>query len=402
MSSHSVDALIVGAGPVGLLSALCLARNGFTVRIIDRGENTSQESYALALHPSSLHLLETIGLGGDLVARGRRIDGVAIYDNQDRRFEASYASIEEVHSHSLVLPQSSLEAILKKAIDEHGIHIEWNSELTGFDEREESIRARVVELKESAVGYARTDMRRAPAGVREIHARFLIGCDGPHSTVRRLTGTRIAGYEAARHYRVFEFETDADLPNEVALVLHPAGEAVLWPMAEGRARWTFAVPQRFSGMAGLESLQALTESRAPWFTARPTSIVWSGNVDFSRGYANCFAKGRVWLAGDAAHQTSPFGVQSMNAGLTEGAYLASLLTEFDERGEWRSAAERYDADRRAEWRRLLAEDQRDETARPADPFLRQYEKEILASLPATGHMLQAMFGALATPGNVNA
>ncbi len=91
-----------------------------------------------------------------------------------------------------------------------------------------------------------------------------------------------------------------------------------------------------------QRLQELIRERAPWFTGAVRNIVWRNVVRFERRLADSFGHGRLWLAGDSAHLTSPVGIQSMNVGLQEGYRLAGALARVLRGGSgqeaWRNMA----------------------------------------------------------------
>ena len=98
---------------MGLFTALCLAEQGIGVEIVDGQWRTASRSYALALHPGSLALLDTFGLADAVVRTGHRIDKMAFYDGSERRAEVRFSGLEEGHPYVVVLPQQALETLLE-------------------------------------------------------------------------------------------------------------------------------------------------------------------------------------------------------------------------------------------------------------------------------------------------
>src|SRR5216684_7916555 len=95
MKEQETDVLIVGAGPVGLLTGLLLARAGVRVQIIDREERVAARSYACALHPASLGILHSFGLAEPLIHGGRRIPTMAFYEGTSRCAEVTLSELGE-------------------------------------------------------------------------------------------------------------------------------------------------------------------------------------------------------------------------------------------------------------------------------------------------------------------
>src|SRR4026209_2927573 len=87
LRENDAEVLIVGAGPVGMFSALLLAENGFRVRVIDKESNTAARSYACALHPGTVKLLWQAGLPPNVLKEGHRINSIGFYEGGERRAE---------------------------------------------------------------------------------------------------------------------------------------------------------------------------------------------------------------------------------------------------------------------------------------------------------------------------
>src|ERR1035437_1053389 len=93
MQEERTEVLVVGAGPVGLLTAIVLAEAGIEVKIIDREDRTTSRSYACALHPRTLKLLEGMGLVAPVLEAGRRIEKIAFYDGAARQAEGKLSEL---------------------------------------------------------------------------------------------------------------------------------------------------------------------------------------------------------------------------------------------------------------------------------------------------------------------
>ena len=117
----------------------------------------------------------------------------------------------------------------------------------------------------------------------------------------------------------------------------------------GRAR----VAQKAVDESIRQYVEKVAKKRAPWFTAGVKEIAWCTEVVFEQRVARQFGRDRCWLAGDAAHQTGPVGVQSMNVGMAEAATLAGALRRILREKAPLSLLEACDREWQAEWRRLL-------------------------------------------------
>jgi 2-polyprenyl-6-methoxyphenol hydroxylase-like FAD-dependent oxidoreductase len=113
MRKQDTEVLVVGAGPVGLLTTLLLAEAGIQAQIIDLGKGTATRSYACALHPASIQLLARLGLADALMHAGRRVSRAAFYQGETRQAELSFESLPGDFPFVLVVPQSALEGLLE-------------------------------------------------------------------------------------------------------------------------------------------------------------------------------------------------------------------------------------------------------------------------------------------------
>ena len=109
MFRHSdPEVLVVGAGPVGLVATLFLQQHGVRVEIVDSHQRTTQHSYALAIHPRTLGILDEAGLADELIGAGRKLTKVAYYEGRERRAEIDYSALASKHPYLLVVRQSLL------------------------------------------------------------------------------------------------------------------------------------------------------------------------------------------------------------------------------------------------------------------------------------------------------
>src|SRR3970040_606310 len=102
------EVLVVGAGPVGLVAALFLQQHGVRVEVVDMHHRTTQHSYALAIHPRTLRILDEAGLSEGLIGAGRKLTKVAYYEGRERRAEIDYSALASKHPYLLVIRQSLL------------------------------------------------------------------------------------------------------------------------------------------------------------------------------------------------------------------------------------------------------------------------------------------------------
>jgi 2-polyprenyl-6-methoxyphenol hydroxylase-like FAD-dependent oxidoreductase len=400
MFHHSdPEVLVVGAGPVGLVTALFLHQHGVRVEIVDAHQRTTQHSYALALHPRTLRVLDEAGLSEALIGAGRKLTKVAYYEGRDRRAEIDYAVVSK-HPYLLVLRQSLLERAVEEALRRKKLKVLWGHRLESLHVDGAAVRAKVAKLDQVATGYpvARTEWLVAHS--ETIRPTYVIGADGYDSAVRRMAGIEMADHGGSQIFSVYEIEATGELPGEVRIVLDPDRTSVYWPLEEGRCRWGFQIEHASEHAASMERLEHLIAARAPWWTARPKEIYWSTLGLFERRLARSFGNGGIWLAGDAAHQAAPVGVHSMNSGLVEARELAARIAQIQRAREAPSLLQEFATETHAAWERLLGAGPAVHALPAADPWVRQTGVRLLSCIPASGDDLETLLeqiGLTATP-----
>jgi 2-polyprenyl-6-methoxyphenol hydroxylase-like FAD-dependent oxidoreductase len=362
------EVLVVGAGPVGLVAALFLKRQGIGVEIIDMHRRTTQHSYALAIHPRTLDILDEAGLADGLIAAGRKLTKVAYYEGGDRRAEIDYSTLAVKHPYLLVVRQSLLERAAEQALRRAKLKVLWEHRLHSLVAEEDATpQARVDTLDHTATGYAVARSSYIVVQTKTTRPAYVIGADGYDSAVRR----------PCQYFSVHEIEADGELPAEARVMVDPNRMSVYWPLEEGRCRLGFQIGDVSEHSDSKDRLEQLISERAPWFTARPTAIYWSALGGFDRRLARRIGKGRVWLAGDAAHLAPPVGVQSMNSGLYEARELALRFSRILRGHEPASLLEEFASEMQTTWTRLLKADS-------------TREERIRASIPASGSDLDTL------------
>ncbi|HVS01875.1 MAG TPA: FAD-dependent monooxygenase [Thermoanaerobaculia bacterium] len=407
-SRKNPEVLVTGAGPVGLVTALALARHGIDVQILDEQWRTAGRSYALALHPGSLRLLAELGVGTALARRGQHIKRLSLRNVEARQAEIDVDALGGDFPFVLVVPQRVLESLLEEELRKTGVRVQWSRRVAGIELGGERPLVEVERLAKESTGYAFAETAWVVERVRQVRPRFLVGADGHRSTVRRLLGVPFAPVGEPLLCGVFELLADAPDEGEVVVVLDTTTN-VLWPMGQGRFRWSFElfeweafaearVKDRLQVQVGSETLpyvsqQMLSEliaERAPWFTARIQEVVWSAAVRFERRLAESFASGPAFLLGDAAHLAAPAGVHSMNVGLREGVELANRIAAVLRQDAAPETLADWADQRQAEWRTLLGLDGPPRATPEATPWVRSQAERVLPCIPAGGEELDQL------------
>jgi 2-polyprenyl-6-methoxyphenol hydroxylase-like FAD-dependent oxidoreductase len=231
------EVLVVGAGPVGLVTALFLQEYGVRVEIIDMHRRTTQHSYALAIHPRTLRILDDLGLSEGLIAAGRKLTKVAYYEGRQRRAEIDYSALSSKHPYLLVVRQSLLERAAEQALRRKKVKVLWNHRLQSLTVDGGAPRAEVVKLDQVASGYPVAGSEWVVVRSMTIRPRYVIGADGYDSAVRRMSGIEMETHGAGQIFSVYEIEATGELPSEARVIFDSDLTSVYWPLEEGRCRW---------------------------------------------------------------------------------------------------------------------------------------------------------------------
>lgn len=405
---HETEILVVGAGPVGLFAAAEFTRRGLKTEIVEAEWQGAGLSYALALHPRSLELLDALGLADDAVRAGYRVDRLAFYEGAVRRAEVDLGAVGGKHPFLTIVPQSLLEAALEEWLHRHKVQVRWRHRVTGISGVESPTEVTLERWGEDMVGYAVARRTRVIEKVFSMQARFVLGADGHSSVVRRRLEIDYPELAPAALFAVFEFETDANMHHEARVILDDNATSVLWPLPNGRCRWSFQLtdPDAFEGereknrlseigrwifpTLDEDRLRELIAARAPWFTGSIQEVIWSVAIKFERRLASGFGREGLWLAGDAAHLAGPVGVQSMNVGFLEASDLAERFESVLHGGASPAVLSEYDTTWRAQWRHLLDLDGTLRVGTGASPFVGKNAARILSCLTASGEQLDPL------------
>jgi pentachlorophenol monooxygenase len=377
-----VDLLVVGAGPVGLFGALCAARRGVSVMVLDQSWQGFGRGYATLLHPRSLRLLREAGLADRLFAAGRRIDRVRVYVEN-----ASVATLELAEP-ALSIAQSTLEELLLAALRAEGVKIRAPEQAMTIEQTAEDVNVRVVRRELVTLGSPAAYSDWQPVSSSVVRARFVLGADGYESRVRAALGIDAVTVGSTESFAIFEFPASTDV-EELSLCFADGLGSALIPLPNGRARWAFQIASELDQLPGIERFRTLLGDRAPWYRDGTSTIDWGTVMQFERRLVRSFGRGRVWVAGDAAHVTSPLGGQSVNGGLFEAHELATRMCDCIAGKRRPDTFEHYERERTREWHKLLGVDVSFDLLPRAPDWLAPYARRIVPALPVSGSDLEA-------------
>ncbi|USQ86676.1 FAD-dependent monooxygenase [Streptomyces phaeoluteigriseus] len=334
--------LVAGAGPVGLTAAHEFARRGLRVRLIDAAPRPATTSRAVATHPRTLETYDQMGVIEEILENAQQIRAFTMFSRGRRlvRLDADYTTMPTRFPFTAIVEQVDTEAVLRSAVARLGVDVEWETRLTGFSQDAEGVDVTL----EHADGT--TESTRVP---------WLVGCDGGHSTVRKLLGLPLLG-ESSETWMLADAPVDVDLPRDSIYWVHTGSQALMMVPFRRGGRWrlldtTTAEP----GTDAAVIADRFTRKLGPGLgrSARVRTPTWTSVFTFQQRMVPRMGEGRVFVAGDAAHVHSPASGQGMNTGVQEAYNLAWKLALVAEGHAERELLDSYSLERVPIGERLL-------------------------------------------------
>lgn len=306
----TTDILIAGAGPTGLALAAELRRRGARPLIIDRQSAGANTSRACVMHARTLEVLEPPGVSRNLLSAGVKVPIFRVRDRDRSLITIDFSKIASPYPFTLMIPQDRVERILLSHLEELGSRVFRPCELVGCGASQTHIEAQV----------------RDDSVTKMIKARWLIGCDGMHSTVRELSGVSFVGAAYEQRFVLADVHMDWPLSREEVTLFYSAdGLVVVAPLPNDLFRIVATVDDA-PELPSSDYVQSVLDRRGPRVKpGRIRDVVWSSRFHIHHRVAQMLRKGQILLCGDAAHVHSPAGGQGMNTGIQDGVLLAQAL-----------------------------------------------------------------------------
>src|SRR5215475_3869781 len=327
MTEHAV--VIAGGGPTGMMLAAELALAGIDVVIVER--RASQDLAGLragGLHVRTIEVFDQRGIADRFVSQGQVIRGAPFGD-----IALDLSDLATRHNYFLALWQPRTEHILAEWVSELRVPIYRGCEVTGFARDETGVS---VELSDG----------------RFLQAKYLVGCDGGRSLIRKKAGIDFPGWDASTSYLIAEIET-AEEP-QWGIRRGEKGINAVAKLEDGK-RARIVLNEQLIGQSDEPTLadvrEALIAVYGTDYGLRSAAYI-SRFTDMTRQAAS-YCRGRVLLAGDAAHVHSPVGGQGLNIGVQDAVNLGWKLAQVVHGTSPESLLDTYHAERHPVGARLL-------------------------------------------------
>ncbi|KAH6841046.1 FAD binding domain-containing protein [Chaetomium sp. MPI-CAGE-AT-0009] len=319
--THDCDVLIVGAGPVGTALALELALHRVSFRVIDREPVRNDKSRALVMQPRTLELLNRHGAADAMVQRGRILRGGQVYI---KRKLASTAILDDlgIPDTEFTLPlnvsQVETEKFLDTCLEKYDVKVERPVTATSITQDDSGV----------------TVTLERPDGKSEtIRSKYIVGCDGAHSTVRHASDKMT--FPGAAYPQDFvlcdtRLRDSCIPPDLLTLNLNDKGILGILPMRDDivrvvASRRSITTQGEGQETPTLEQLQVYFTMITPEGSGTLEEPLWLTRFRLHHRCVSQYRDGRLFVAGDAAHIHSPAGGQGMNAGIQDAINLGWKL-----------------------------------------------------------------------------
>jgi len=313
----TTDVLVVGAGPAGTALAIDLARRGVAVRLIDKAPHAFDGSRAKGIQPRTLEILDDLGALGDIIDQGALYPPMGIHLGPItvpfRMMAKGKRRVDTPYPDTWLIPQCRTDRALHARFEYLGGRIEFGTEMMEFADHGTHVAALVA----------------TSAGTEDITARYLVGADGGASRVRKILGVEFSGStDEADRILIVDAAVSGGLSRRYWHVWPGLNSRFVGacPLPHsGTFQWMIrlspdeATPQDLAQIN--ERIQAHTRNKR----LKLHDIAWQSVFRPNIRLAASYRRGRVLLAGDAAHVHTPAGAQGLNTGIGDAYNLGWKL-----------------------------------------------------------------------------
>jgi 3-(3-hydroxy-phenyl)propionate hydroxylase len=340
MAQFDLPVLVAGGGPVGVITALALARRGVPVKVFEAADAVNDAPRASTLHPATLEMLADIDMIDEVIERGLVARTFQFWDRPSSslvaEFDHAVLAGETAYPFVVQCEQHKIAKMGIERLRSLGADYRFNAAVTGAEQAGDQVKITI-----------QTDQ-----GVETVAGSFLVGADGGRSTVRKSLEIPFEGYTWPERFLVittpFDFHGRYGVafrsyfsdPDEWVNLFKVAGD-------DGQGRWRAVFP----AMPGQSDEDVLgddaIEARLQKFFPKPDryEILHRNIYNVHQRVAAHFREGRIFLAGDSAHVNNPIGGLGLNCGIHDAMFLAQLIAAARD-GATEDQLDKYDAIRR--------------------------------------------------------
>ena len=314
--------LVVGAGPVGMVCALALNRAGIAVTVCEQEPAPVKDQRAASIHPPTLELLDALGVTQKIIPRGLVSPTYRFHDRMTNSVVAEFdlARMRDEFPFPFVLQYEQYKltaSITAEYADAGDFDVRFSHYVTGLTQQADGVTVDVT----------------SPGGAERLEASYVIGCDGGRSTVRKFAGIEFEGFTYPEKF--IKIATSFDFaavrpevvyrnyfsdPDEWCNLFKVRGES---PGGLWRAIFPLGNDEDEAAALSRERIEARLQKFFP--KAGRYEIAYVNVYPVHQRVAATLRKGRILLAGDAAHVNNPIGGMGMNGGIHDAINLADKL-----------------------------------------------------------------------------
>ena len=335
--TNKTQIIIAGAGPVGCVVGLILARAGISVTILETENDLIPELRASTFHPPTLDMLDELGVTPKLIDQGLITPKIQYRDLEDglvAEFDHALIDDRTKHPYRLQCEQFKLTRIIAEMLKEFPhAEISFDSKFVNASQTDNAVRV----------------FYETPAGSEQVTCDYLIGADGSRSEVRKSQKIEFQGFTYPEQFVTVSVPEDVDkiVPGmgHVCYIAHPTQWCALIH-APDYWRFLFPIPMETTKEEAFDDdfLEGRLQHLAPHQERYAIQLRTLYGVN--QRVAETYRSGRILLAGDSAHVNNPLGGMGMNGGIHDGVNLADKLVRMYEGGETEELLNLYDRQRR--------------------------------------------------------
>ncbi|KAI6160821.1 FAD binding domain-containing protein [Pisolithus thermaeus] len=336
-----VDVLIVGAGPAGLMCGNALAAaGGIEGRIIDQRPSKISVGHADGLHPRTIEVLQSYGLAERLLREGSRMYICAFYNPTPAGGIEFTTRVPDVtipnarFTFKIGLHQGAIEDAFLDSMAQHNLKVDRPVKPLAIELSQDEEQLRSLSSYPIKVTLARLDAATDADELEVIHAKYVVGADGPHSWVRKAFGITMDGDQTNYVWGVVDMVPDTDFPDirHRAAIHSTNGSLMIIPRENDKVRLYVQLQEKTSVRKSQSSpekiLEVARKTLHPFHISPLSDIEWWTIYMIGQRVASKFSvEERVFIAGDACHTHSPKAGQGMNASMSDTHNLAWKLAQ---------------------------------------------------------------------------